>query len=189
MLFCICKINTLQAQKADRKLFENICKQIIRQNDHFLLQKKLHGITELLDPITGKEVIKYPTNANDKVLLNFKKYSQEEQIEILRQDSLPIFPLKETVYIIDTLKFLPENLTFTYNKFHFEVKTVNEVSKNRCSNVYVYAIGIREDNLIVCFSFANSNILSNYYFGLGHENLKIIKTSILKPDPATYKYE
>ena len=82
-LFCLCEINNLYAQNADRILFENICKQIIRQNDHFLLKKKLHGITELVDPVSGKEVIKYPIDANNRALQYFKKYSEAEQIRAI----------------------------------------------------------------------------------------------------------
>jgi hypothetical protein len=161
---------------------KNICEDVIKQNDYFLMKRKLAGFVIVEDPVSASQSLKYPPNVNAVTVEDFNKYSQKEQIAILSSSSLPIFPIVDTVIIVDTLKFFSEGEIFCSGKYCFAVKRkADKKATSKC--ISIYAVGVRGNNLILSLSFKNSNELLNYYFSLKLEAVSLLKTLIVDKTP------
>lgn len=171
------------AQNVDKQLFESICQNIVKQNDYLLLRKKLTGVSIVTDPVSGNQTIKYLEAADNRAVEQFKKYSRQDQIAILNAEALPVFPLNDTILIVDTLRFFSEGISYAIDGYLFKV--VRKAKDRSGSFPYLYATGVRDNNLIFSFSFANSKLLSNYYFNLKAKSFSVYKTTILEVNSST----
>ena len=95
LLFFFCAQN-LSAQNMESDVFRSICSRLLQDNNNNAMKKQIKGIQFLIDPITMDTVIRY-TNSSPAV---FQAYSKARQVEILTSNDLPVFPLKNTIYIL-----------------------------------------------------------------------------------------
>ena len=171
------------AQREDQRLFQTICTEIEQQNRNFLIQKSIEstGTKLLYVPASGEQIIEYGTLT--RKVQDFKKFSPKIQLEILNAKQLPNFPLMDSIYIIDSTGFFAEEIACTVNNHFFKtVKTVQN-TKN-VSFMRIYAIAVREDQLLFSFSYFENTLLSNYHLKFQATSFKVVKTTTVDPaDP------
>jgi hypothetical protein len=170
------------SQNVEKDILKSICENMIVQNDYYLLKQKLTGFKVVEEPISGLKDIIYPPNAKSTSIDKFMKYNKEEKISILSSFYFPIFPITDTVFIIDSIKFFSEDDYFLKGKQCFVVKRI--MNKKSLSNYMILdAVGIRDNNLIISFSFMHSKEIVNYFFYLKPDNIKLFKTSTVDKIP------
>lgn len=162
--------NTVMAQGADTQLFEVTCKAILQQHERFLINKNLAGIAILVeDPITGEQDIVFEGDTTQDVVRNFRKLDRTGQLEILRNENLPVFPLKDSLFIIDTLKFFSAGLSYSSGKCFFKVIRQADKHHENTQAVYLSALGNlppnrRKEQFYLCFAFPGRGLWGYYYF-------------------------
>ncbi|PSK93149.1 hypothetical protein B0I18_102119 [Taibaiella chishuiensis] len=111
------------------------------QNRDFGLANSLEGTMLLADPVSNKITVFY--GKESEALKEFKRNDVSKQIEMLNTLEYPIFPLKDTVYIIDT-NFSFSSLMFKTDQIVFKIERMSTESKN-VSNIYFENIWLRDD--------------------------------------------
>jgi hypothetical protein len=175
-----------QANTAGQKIFDNICTYIVAQNDTFLLQKRYENDFSITyNPLTNENSI-LQNNANkilDDSLLEFKKYNFQQQYRILYSRLLPIFPLKDTVFILDPdlggeLSFFNGLSALRVGKYYFVLcHSIDNQDGKKCV-LQLYKMSILKDYLMISFSI-NSKEEIQYWIGLNDSNFNIKRTSVV----------
>ena len=130
-------------------------------------------------PETGIETIQYTSNVKNKVKIEFEKYSKEEQIKILLYSNNKIIELVDTLFIVDTTNFFSERQIINQDKSVIKVAR-NFDCKNNLNQIFIFAVGIRNNNLIVSMVNPKQNeLIYNYYFDLKCLDIKINRTSVI----------
>lgn len=140
-ILCLLTQNS-HSQTIEAKLFQSFCNKMEKQNRDYGLVNSLEGTMLLEDPVTGKLTVFYGKEESE-ALKEFKRNDVSRQIEMLNTVELPIFPLKDTVYIIDT-NFSFSDLTYKTNRIVFKIEREWAKSKN-VSNIYFEKIWLRDD--------------------------------------------
>lgn len=167
------------AQKnIEKTMFENICKHIITQNNYALIKKNIKGVSIVADPVSGSEDIVFDKKIDKKRIAEFNKYTKDEQFNILKSEVTPFFPLRDTVFIVDTLSFFSSEMIFAEGSHFFQVLRKARIPNSKVEFVSLFAAGVRENNLIV--SLLYNKYLSNFYFELGTPNFQLYKFSTTK---------
>lgn len=180
LLLCLLCCNDLAfSQSVENVLLKSICESVIKQNEHYLIKQKLTGYVVITDPVNGTLEVKYPTNTDANILNTFSRYSKVEQVDILTNSYSSIFPLADTVLVVDTTKFFSEGATFSNGGKYFKVVRRGTKGKRADKNIYLYAIGVRGNYLIVSVSFKSRNDLINYYFEISQKAITQVKTKEL----------
>ena len=152
------------------------------QNRDFAIVKKLEGTMLLDDPARGKSVVVY--GKESKALSDFKKNNVSKQMEMLTTLELPIFPLKDTVYIIDTF-FSFSTLTYKTDRIVFKIERELTESKN-VFNIYFEKIWLRDDEFhLTLFNPGWLNKL-DYSFKMVNNSFKATSFRHLSP---TFEFE
>jgi len=168
---------SIYAQNVEEDIFKSICFNLIEENENVSAKKQLTGVSLLIDPIKDDTTIKY--TVNNAAIAKFKGYSKGHQIEILTCSDLSIFPLKNTVYILDTLGFFSEGIHLNAKGYSFKiVRSIHELPSSR--SMYLYKIGVRQNDLALSFGFFDNKFLKNYYFKLPSASLKISRSTIVE---------
>ena len=179
ILFILFPLTTL-SQNFENQLIKELGKNIINQNNYYNLRKKCNGISILVNPVNGEEIIEYSKDADAKVVHQLKKYCKNEQIKVLSSRLIPILPLPDTICIIDTIGFLSTDTCFNINGYHFkrcnDLTNSNKQFNPNIAIVYLYAIHIRANSLVVSLIFDNTQVF-NYYLNINFNNIKIFKQS------------
>lgn len=167
---------SLIAQNTEGKLFANFCEGVEKLNQNYSIKKGLTGTVLLFDPVTGEYDIQY--GAPSVTLIEFKKNPKDEQIEILRSINLPIIPLKDTVYVIDTSFLFSSDLTYKARNIYFKSVRENTASKS-VSQIGLNRIVMKKNKLILTTFFPNSTELAAFTFSIEGAAFKMIKKTIV----------
>ncbi len=160
----------------DKLCLNNICRALENANDNWGLKSRVMGVSLNEDPITGEKFINIPKVANPSVD-SFRQFKFEKQLEILQCDSLPIFPLHDTLYIIDSAKFLDDGISYSSRDHTF--RTVQHDHKKYQNKLFLRTLGIRDNCLIFVFSFKETTWNYLIYLDFRDDDLKITKTLLL----------
>jgi hypothetical protein len=177
-LFAIFSLNAF-SQNTEHTLLKLIYNEIKNQNEYCILRSKFAGIVLTYDPIRGENKIQFSKTIDKKTKDEFEKFSQEEQIKILNCKS-SLYNLKDTLTIVDTSNFFSEGYyVFNQNKSVINIIR-NKAIKEGINSIFLFAVGIRNNNIIITLSGGKQNGLYNYYFDLSTSNIKIQKNSIIE---------
>jgi hypothetical protein len=187
IIFLLCygfSSNTVKAQGAGMQIFEITCDAIAQQNERFLVNRSLEGVAFLVeDPVTGERDIMFRGDTTTDAARNFRKLNMAGQLEILMNKSLPVFPLTDSLLIIDTLKFFSAGLNYRSGRYFFKViRRADERNKN-ARVIYLSALGNlpanrRKEQFYLCFAFPGHRLWSYYYFTRGNGLYTICRTSL-----------
>jgi hypothetical protein len=137
------------AQQIDEQVFRNICAATVKSAKQVELQRgEFVGFYIVEEPISGTREIRHYETVAKRTVEQFNKYSKEEQFSILNADTLPIFPLKRTVYIVDTANHLHADLSTEINGHVFRV--IRKKSDVKEPGTYLYPTGARVSAAILC---------------------------------------
>lgn len=166
------------SQNVDRKVLKLLYDNIKKQNEYHLIKKKMKGISFVFDPVNGETEVRYSPEVGNETKESFSKFNKEEQIKILSTDTTPI-TLKDTLIIVDTLRFFPEG-SFSFGQEQI-VSIVRNYPIRTCVNcMSLYAVGIRENSLIITLiNKATGKYFYNFYFDLSGSVITLQKTSAI----------
>ena len=150
---------------------------MVLKDTYLLTQKKMAGAMIVEDPITGKEVVSC-SGCDSIVQKRIRSYTLEQQIEILKTEDLPIFPLGDTIFIVDTINFFSECLESVVSNHVFQIVRKCKGKKSNRNDVFLKAVGIRGNNLIISLSFYGSDLLDNYYMRLNGDDISLFKNLV-----------
>jgi|GEM_PF-4814795 len=177
-LFLLCSLR-LRAQDLESDIFQGICSGLVRNNNNSPMKKQLKGTQFLIDPVRGDTLIRYTLPTPE--VRKFQSFSKARQVEILSATDLPIFPLKRRLYIVDTLNFFTGDNYANIGGYYFKVvRSIAEAAPSDC--LYLYKVGLRQNDLILSFSFSNSKSLNNYYFKIFPESVKLERSKLIEPN-------
>jgi hypothetical protein len=168
---------TLSGSYYTRACESDATKEAVGEEHQQRRKKKLRGVYVLANPVSGEETIKYPSDTADFFLRAFLLYTKEEQIEILNSEKKSIFPLADTLWIIDDKDFFPESIFYQKERNVFKIirrRGKTEFRKN--DFLQLYAVGVRNNDLIVSFLFNGNKEFYNCYFDLGSSSIKFFKS-------------
>jgi hypothetical protein len=177
----IVSLTTSYSQQFEQGLFNMLCKKINEQNSAYLLRTKLKGTHVLEDPVSGEQSISY--GSDSKMLDDFKTLPKNQQLDVLKAPDLPIFPIKDTLLILDQCNF------FT-NGFHFKTGNVffvtdDKIGKTKSQKyLKLNLIGARDNSLILSFSTPQSKEFFNFHFGIKAGDISFIKWSRVDQVPS-----
>lgn len=184
-LFCYCfGSNWVRAQRTDIQLFELTCDAIAQQNEWFVVKESLAGSAVLIeDPVAGAQAIIFKGDTTKDVVRNFRKLDMAGQLKILTNESLPVFPLRDSLLIIDTLNFFEEGLHYRSGKCFFKVIRRADKRNKEIPAVYLSALGYmpenkRKEDFYLCFAFSGHRLWSYCYFSREEGRYTISRTSL-----------
>jgi hypothetical protein len=152
------------AQKLEEQLFKKLCTEIYKQNEFYLMQKKLEGKVILVeDPVAGVQDIVY--QSKDSFVLAFKKREKKEQFEILNSIEIPNLPLTDTVLILDSSGIFSPDLTAKNGEKVF-IRKSGDLTITQASKIAIKKVAFRGDDFLISCSFPNSTMVGLYYFTL-----------------------
>jgi hypothetical protein len=177
--FTIICINA-KSQNFEIEIFKSICVNLSMEDQKYVQKKRFKGIYLAEDPTTGKKYIKHLADVDKQVLADFKRIEKKEQISILETDSLPIFPLKDTILIIDSIGFFSSDLSLFHNNHFFKIVKNNNLMNEHFSFLYLYKIGVKKNNIVLSLKFNPSPLYYNLFFTISPKTIKITKTTFIK---------
>ncbi|MBL7712364.1 MAG: hypothetical protein JNL13_07875 [Chitinophagaceae bacterium] len=154
LLFFLLFTKDAFSQKLDEKLFNELCLEILRQENLFKQKEELlkDGVSLEEDIVNNTKQINYGSGTFDAVR-KFRKKALQEQLLILSASSLPIFPLSDTLYIYDKQSTLSDNLVIIKDVVF---KVITQLDKNYFNNVIILEqVKLRENEVVFVLSFNN----------------------------------
>jgi hypothetical protein len=112
----------LIAQNIEQVLFEGLCKSIIQNDKYFYLRYKLaEQVFAIIDPETYDSTIVYVEGIDtcNEYIESFKRYSKEEQFDIMNEARIPVFMSNDTLFILDTVSFFSTTMEFKFGEAFF----------------------------------------------------------------------
>ena len=176
------------AQYCDQRLFKAVCNQLIEQDKYYYMKREIKDMNVTLNPATMKETINFSKKMNRKFLKQFEQYNHDQQLQIIygiNNGLIPILPLKDTVHIIDSIGFFIGAISFE-KKHHFKLETSKSIEMVDTNNSYIYLTAVRvyKNDLLLSFRFALSPMLFTCFFKLTNKDLvfyKFTNIDISKP--------
>lgn len=111
------------AQNMDEQMFQSICLNLLQQDSLDAIYKMFDNkILVLEDPVTGEVIVKYTDTSDSKKMAALKSYSKDALMKIINGRSFPYLPLADTIYIIDSNNFFPDNYTFEKGGHMFKIE-------------------------------------------------------------------
>lgn len=167
------------SQNIEVNTFQKVCSQLFELNHNWMNKQRLKDITILDNASNGEKVLDYKVETPE--IIRFNKFQKKEQQEILSAKKLPIFPLKDTVYISDKNGLFSKDLHWIVNGTYFtsKVKLINSLN---ITTVNVNGFAFRDKNLIISFSYPNSDLITNIYFAILNNELVVERTSTFNPN-------
>jgi hypothetical protein len=173
----------LWAQPFQAELFKLLCNEIVKDNALFHRYESCFDAPILIDPITY-ETIDIPQTDLDA--LGFECWKNLKSADRLHYQSLkdiPIFPLKDTIIIIDSSKTLPLK---TYNENDIYITVQRKVSPSQSLTnstlIYYYASQTRDNVFMIAFSFPGEKVYYTFHCPLLGEKLNGIKSKVVYPN-------
>lgn len=166
-LFCF-------SQNNEQRAFNYICNFFLTQNKLYAYRDSFLNIKVSIDPVNNTKKIIYPLGKYSYIRL-LKRLSKEEQISILAGDLNDMFPLKDTIIIVDSLRFFELNTKYLASPFTFLIRHKDIHSVNSCI-IYLNHIALRSDTLIINIGLKNKRKNINFYFSTKH--FKFLKRKI-----------
>ena len=174
-------------EQAGVQLLLEICRTLQKQNDDFLLREQLGDDVFLVeDPVQGEQLIMYKEKNNRKIPGYFSRLDTPQQMALLRTERLPVFPLADTLLLVDTFRFFPEGWSYKVGKTLFKVVRNTTVQSADTGIMYVFLLGNMQRNrngyrFMIFFSFAKPGYeacIAEYYFTVDSGTYKMAHTSL-----------
>lgn len=153
------------AQSFEYILFENVCNELIKQNNNYSLKSKISDFFVVsVDPVEDKyyiDTVKPLTVIQENLLKDLDKNSL---LNILLEQTYPFFPLGESFFIKDTIEFFHSNFSYTKDGHVFKIVKDSELLTLRPSSqiINLFAIGISDDKFGLVFEVNRNNYYSIY---------------------------
>lgn len=170
------------SQNLENELFNSLCKELLKKDKYLSFKEQLHGVYIVVDAESFKESIIYPDTLSSDIFKYFKTLEKKEQIDILKCQSFPIYPLRDTTYIVDTLRFFSENISYAGKSF-FKVERIEngKIDTSTLSRRYLYLkyTGLRGNDLDLAFSYNNTDLLYVFHFKFSKYSFRLFRSSVL----------
>ena len=142
------------SQNFERSVFRLIGKELSRWNRNIAIKQELKDVFLLEDPGAGGLFIGARDTLEKGYIAFKRKYSKVQQIEILSSEALPIFPLKDTLIVVDTVKVLTDRF-YKHDGIVFSVvnSPIDTNTKGlKTQIIYLYKVGFRDSSLLFAFT-------------------------------------
>ena len=146
------------SQNFDKQLFKMICDKISEREEIYKEKSLLfnNGIYMLEDIVYNTKTVYY-SDSTSSIAKEFAKKPIEDQLYILETESLPIFPLQDTLFIFDKQSFLRENMNYG-NKHFFKIAEQERNTQFRQNLLIIDNYKLRGNTIILSISFANHSL-------------------------------
>jgi len=169
------------SQAVDSQIFKAVCQEIIKNEENYRIKEKLQGVYIIFEPVSGKDEVIISDTTNLKIRKYAGGLNKERLLSILKTEQFPIFPIKDTVCIIDTFDFFPYNFSLKNDHFFKVISSKDENSESKLaknkSYIYLRRIGVRDGKIVLAFSFENSDKIFCCYFSL-NGNISMFKSTV-----------
>lgn len=171
--------NISLAQTSEKQIIKEICNEIVKNQNGYLVQNRLKGVYLISNPIDGKEDVWIDPKEAHFVDEAFKKLSKSEKIGILKSSNYKL-NLTDTLFIIDSLKvFQLERHNFSGQKIIVEVRReVGQKEIRKC--IKLDNVQIRGNELIFWIvPLGQDLIYMLYYFDISNGQLNLTRSKQL----------
>ena len=169
-------------QNLEQTMFELIANNIVQQKKFLALKDNFKDIFQAVDPITGETTLHYEEYIEKDLMLEFQKYSNEDQSKILNADTLSLISIEDTLFIVDTLNFFSSHLNILIDD-NKTVKVIDYVPKARSNCLFLYKIGVRKDDIILSFLNYDNTLIHSFYFRIKESNFDLYRTNAFENKP------
>lgn len=175
-------MNPVFSQSIEEGILTEILQYYTKQNEFYLLKQKVGDVVVVEDPINGDVYFNISDkNSIDKTYhAKFNKLNTAEKKQVINQYYPPIFPLKDTLVLIDTLGFFMD-AHIVFNESYC-LAAHREYFQSKSPALILFAIGIRSNLLIVSFLSVSDRKIINHYFEIKDNKLKLVQVRSLNND-------
>lgn len=144
------------AQKRNDVLFHTACVELEQMDRYWQAKQKMPPFTLRVDPVSGEEWIDF-ADGNGKRIKG--KTGDAELVKVVYASGLPVFPLADTVRVIDVsgkLKVSPVLVNGHY--FVVEKQDMRKQQRNNTSDMYVSLPVTSGKYVYLSFTFTNKDL-------------------------------
>lgn len=173
----------LWAQPYQSELFKLLCDEIVKDNGMYLRYENCFDAPILIDPITYETVDVPQTDLDAFGNECWKSLKSADRLHYQSLKDIPIFPLKDTIIIIDSSKTLPLK-TYSENGIYITVQRKANPNQSLANTALLpyYASQTKDNVFMIAFSFPDSKIYYTFHCPILGEQLNGIKSKVVYPN-------
>lgn len=163
------------AQTGDINLFKLVCQELKLMDERVPTKKQFDVLELVYDIKTNEPFIWHNEALSAETKRLMAKYTSEQLIELLGTPELKIFPLSDTLFIIDSSSYF-KSTGFTERGTHFTVKKSCPSQSQKC--IYFDKAENRKTEIVLPFYFPEEDYIYNFYFKKEGAKLRFSKVDM-----------
>ncbi len=154
------------------QFFNPIFSYIDQQNEYCQLRSHIEQyVTVYYDDLQTLVAVDTVPNISNPYIDRFRSLSPEERVAVFTADSLPIFPITDTLFIVDTNNFSDEE-SVVFNKHNYIRTHYVPLNVPMIKCLFLNKIRV-SDYIIILFSFYNSKVFYIFRLDLEKEHFNV----------------
>ncbi|MEP7196374.1 MAG: hypothetical protein ABI851_07615 [Saprospiraceae bacterium] len=158
-----------------------ITKDIKFQNDIFGIKNELNRFWILGNPDTYELKLMKPKVLTPREKELAKKYSDKELIQIIQQKLFPIYPTKDTIFIIDSCELFKDYVSNRTSKVRIVSNKFFKTIDTKVS-LCLFSAQNHEGYFVVTIGNYINGMFKNYYFSFKNGIYYLAKTEVADGD-------